>query len=208
MTFSRSILLLFFCLLPAASLAQDTSSRPHTTASVEDASAGRCEIYNRFLKHRNADQGEAAKAAKLYLERFSADQDEIVKYLKDFLIKYEGGGFRFAAIGCGIGMTRATYEVPEGGSLFFTVWPYASPEKAAAVFDEWVKSLKAVKSLKVVSDRQPTLDAAGQQIGERMVVSNEKVVCLLKLEGKTLISIEARSAGVIERFERFESLGR
>jgi hypothetical protein len=184
---------------PAAFAQGGASGRQ--TAAPENLSepSSKHALYRRFLDNFKDNQPEAVRAAKLYLEQYAADDDEIVRYLKKWVDRYEkatgADGFNLANIACGVRMHEKTYLVRRGGTLRHTVWSYESPELAEAALEKKFKSAEVV-------ERRPILDEQGLKVGERVVVKKAERALVLRTGKGMIVGIEAPSVEVIEEFEK------
>lgn len=184
---------------PAAFAQGGASGRP--TAAPENLSepSSKHALYRRFLDNFKDNQPEAVKAAKLYMEKYAADDDEIVRHLKKWVDRYEkatgADGFYLANIACGVRMHEKTYLVRRGGTLRHTVWSYESPELAEAALEKKFKSAEVI-------ERRPILDEQGVKVGERVVVKKAERALVLRTGKGLIVGIEAPSVEVLEEFEK------
>lgn len=188
----RRLVILLLTLAFAGYLAPTTSAQ-----AVEPSS--KQAVYQRFLDNFRSDQPRAVEAAKLYLEKFAADDDEVVRYLKKWVAKYEDAtgdrGFQLLSIACGAG-TKRTYLTRRGERLYYTQWPrHESTELAEAALE------RALASAEVV-ERRPILDERGMRLGERIVARRAARALVFRTDKARLVSIEAPSVEIIEEFER------
>ena len=195
------ILLAIVTPLTPAALAQAGSYRhPVATQADHDELASKRAVYQRFLAHLQTNQPEAARAAQLYLEKYAADNDEVVTYLKKWVRRYDkatgADGFQEVSTACGVNVTQRTYRTRGGGRLYYTERHYESRELAEAALEGQLASAEGIV------ERRPVLDGQGLKVGERVVVKDAAGAVELRSSGKKLVRIEALTAEVTKDFEK------
>jgi hypothetical protein len=79
--------------VPAFSQQPATASQqPATSATAQpaqDETQAKTDLYSRFRDNVKKDQAAAYELGKEYLQKYSTPEDEIVKYIKNFVAKYE-----------------------------------------------------------------------------------------------------------------------
>lgn len=81
-------------MLAIPALAQDTTASPAASpaaAPAQDNAEAKAALYEKVRTNIKTNQPLAYEAAKEYLQKYPTDDDDIAKYLKSFVTKYEAG---------------------------------------------------------------------------------------------------------------------
>lgn len=91
----KLIQLLTLCLmatvLAVPVLAQDPAASPAAAPAAQDDAEVKAALYKKYTDNYKTNQPVAYEAAKEYVSKYPNDTDDIAKYLKDFVVKYEKG---------------------------------------------------------------------------------------------------------------------
>jgi hypothetical protein len=77
--------------LPSFALGHGVSTAPATAQAAQAQDQAKADLYKKFTDNRKTNPTVAYDAAKEYLQKYSADNDQYVQYLQKWIASYEKG---------------------------------------------------------------------------------------------------------------------